>query len=365
VPQQDFLSALMIAEEQTLVLVIVMLIIFGVIVYLSSKHISKPIVELSEQVNRIQHFDFKETIPIRSRIIEILTLDSSLAAMRVALHSFGRYVPKEIVKTLLTQGKEIVLGGEKRDLTIMFTDISDFTSYSETFPSEILVPALSSYFDHLSKIILDAEGTIDKFIGDAIMAFWGAPQIVTDQAYKACCAALLCRIASDKELDTDGMPQWHTRIGIHSGEVIVGNIGTSERMNYTVLGDIVNTTSRLEGINKIYHSSIIISDTIKDKVWKSFATRPLDLVAVRGKKNKLTIHELLGKIEQGTPISASPTEIELCKAFTEAYFTFHEGKLDLAKNQFATILQRFPDDVPSQLYLNRIEQGQRPPSPTT
>jgi adenylate cyclase len=365
VPQKDFIGTLMRTQAQTLALSLTLLIIFGIIVYLSSKHISKPIVELSEQVNRIQHFDFRDTPPLRSHIIEIITLDSSLTAMRVALRSFGRYVPKEIVKTLLMQGKEIALGGEKRDLTIMFSDISDFTSYSETFSSETLLPALSDYFDRLSKIILTSEGTIDKFVGDGIMAFWGAPQVVTDQAYKACCAALQCHLASDKELKTGGMPQWHTRFGIHSGEVIVGNIGTSERMNYTIIGDVVNTASRLEGINKIYRSSIIISDTVKDKVWKRFVTRPLDLVAIRGKKNKLMIHELIGTVEQGTPISATQEEIELTKTFTEAYFTFHEGKLDLAKNQFSSILQHFPDDIPSQLYLKRIEEEQHPQSPSS
>ncbi len=365
VPQKDFIGTLLRTQGQTLTLAFAMLIIFGVTVYLSSKHISKPIVELSEQVNRIQHFDFRDAPSLRSHIIEIIALESSVAAMRVALRSFGRYVPKEIVKTLLTQGKEIALGGEKKELTVMFTDISDFTSYSETFPSEVLIPSLSNYFDRLSKIILETEGTIDKFVGDGIMAFWGAPQVVSDQAYKACYAALECHLASDKELNTDGMPQWHTRVGIHSGEVIVGNIGTSERMNFTIIGDVVNTASRLEGINKIYRTSIIISDTIKDKIWKRFVTRPLDLVAVRGKKNKLMIHELIGTIEQGIPISATQKQIELCKVFTEAYFTFHEGKLDLAKNQFMSILQRFPDDVPSQLYLNRIEQEHQPQSPTS
>jgi adenylate cyclase len=198
-------------------------------------------------------------------------------------------------------------------------------------------------------------------MGDGIMAFWGAPQVVANPAYKACMAALQCHNkASGQELKTEGMPSWHSRFGIHNGEVIVGNIGTAEHMNYSIIGDAVNTTSRLEKINKTYHTSIIISDSIKDKVWNQFITRPLDYLAVRGKKNRLMIHELIGTIEGGALYSATQSQIELSRTFTEAYFTFHEGKVESAKKQFSNILQNFPDDFPTQLYLQRIEQGTHP-----
>ncbi len=354
VPFEDFFGQTIKTQHQTILICLAILVLFAIFVFYSSKHISKPIVELAHEVDKIRHFDFENPIKIKTHIQEIMTLDSSITAMRAALHSFGRYVPKEIVRSLVEQGREIVLGGEKRTITIMFTDIKDFTSSSEAMPVETLMSSLAEYFDLLSKIILETEGTIDKFIGDSIMAFWGAPKIVDEQANKACLAALRCRKACRQLLKENGEEKWYTRFGIHAGEVIVGNIGTAERMNYTAIGDSVNIASRLEGINKAYQTSITISQTVKESLDASFVTRPLDIVAVKGKKQKLEIYELVG-MQKEVEVAPTPAEIELCRAFTEAYNAFYAGKMEEAKKLFLQIQQRYPADAPTRIYLERIQ----------
>ena len=173
-------------------------------------------------------------IPVKSQIEEIITLDKSITTMRSAVNSFGKYIPKEIIKSLVQQGQEIALGGERKNLVVLFSDIKDFTTISESLPVELLMPSLAAYFDVLSKIILASEGTIDKYIGDSIMAFWGAPQTVVDPVKKACLTALKCHRACNLMPKENRLAVWTTRFGIHTGEVIVGNIGTNDRMNYTM-----------------------------------------------------------------------------------------------------------------------------------
>jgi adenylate cyclase len=352
VPFDDFFGATVKTQRQTILISLGILVLFGIFVFYSSKHISRPIVQLAQEVDRIRHFDFSTPVVIDSHIEEIVALDSSISAMRAAISSFGRYVPKDIVKTLIEQGQEISIGGEKRQITIMFSDIRDFTASAEILPVEVLMSDLSKYFDVLSKIILDSEGTIDKYIGDSVMAIWGAPQVVTDQMKKACLATLRGRKAVEA-LTIDG-EKWITRFGLHCGEAIVGNIGTAERMNYTAIGDIVNTASRLEGINKTYGTTIVISQSVKDSLDGNFITRPLDIVAVKGKKQKLTIYELIG-MQREPAIAATPEQVELCQTFSDAYTAFYAGKLDEAKKLFLSLQQRFPSDEPTKIYLDRIK----------
>ena len=310
---------------------------------------------LVKEVQKIQHFDFSENPIANSDILEIIELDKAINSMRKAIHSFERYVPKEIVKVLLQQGREIAVGGEKKNVTIFFSDIVDFATFSETISVEKLLDSLTEYFEAFSKIVIECDGTIDKYIGDSMMAMWNAPQTVADHPDKACLAALRCLVASRKQQQESGKPGWNTLFSLHTGEVIVGNIGTKERVNYTAIGDVVNTAARLYGVNKTFQTSIIISETLQRKIGTQFLTRPLDTVSVKGKKNEITVYELVGLLKGDLEFLASQDQIELCNAFAIAYGRFQEGQLEEAKGLFLNILKHFPRDKPTQIYLERIE----------
>lgn len=358
-PLSDFFGEMLNTQKKVSYFSFIILVIAAFFIVFFSRRISSPIVKLAEEVDKIKHLNFDSEARVESNIKEISLMDSSIASMRTALRSFGRYVPKDIVKGLIEKGQEIALGGEKKEITAFFSDIEGFTAIAEPLSTDELMALLAEYFDQLSKIILEHDGTIDKYIGDSIMAFWGAPNEVPNQAYQACIAALLCHhciVKINKRRREEGKPEFRTRFGIHTGNVVVGNIGTLDRMNYTVIGDVVNTTSRLQTINKDYHTWITLSEEVYKKVSEQFLVRPLDFVAVRGRKEKIKIYELVAALNNGQEIQAQKEQIELCKAFREAYDVFYEGQFEKAQSLFKEIQKKFPSDYPTQIYLKRIEE---------
>jgi adenylate cyclase len=354
VPINEFFYSILETQKLIIMISLIITFVFVVLVYFSSKHIGTPVVKLAEDVRRIQHFDFTDVAPLNSHIKEIIELESAVDSMRNAIGSFEKYIPKEIVKVLIKQGKKIAVGGEKKEVTVFFSDISDFTTFSESMPAEKLLDYLTQYFEVFSSEILKMEGTIDKYIGDCVMAMWNAPQTLFDHPERACTAALRCLKKSSQQQAEPGSPGWKTRFGLHIGEVIVGNIGTNDRMNYTVIGDVVNTTSRLHGVNKIFNTSIIISDTLQKRLGPQFLTRPLDTVSVKGKKNQITVYELVGLLQGDPELLASKEEVELCKRYEEAYHVFCSGDLLKAKDLFSSLELKFPQDKSIKIYLDKI-----------
>lgn len=360
VPAEDFLAKVLQKQKNLYLISFVMLILSSLLIVIFSRQISRPIVKLARVINRIRHLDLKEEVNVKTHIKEIYLMKEAVSAMRSALKSFGFYVPKEIVFGLLEQGKEIQLGGERKEITIFFSDIYSFTTISESLPTEIVMKQLSIYFEKISNIILLSNGTIDKYIGDSIMAFWGAPAPVSDPEIKACRAALLCQhCLSDLNADWEkrSLPQFKTRIGIHEGNVIVGNIGTAERMNYTIMGDPVNLSSRLEQINKVYHTKIIISEKIYEKVKDHFLTRPIDVVAVKGKTQMVKIFELVGQLDGEKEIKPTDAQIQFCLAFENGFNLYQEKKWIKAAEIFNELLKKNPEDFVTQIYLDRIKEN--------
>lgn len=249
VPHMDFFTEIYQTQKMVSLIAVLVLTVSGTLVFYFSNRISKPIVALSQEVDKIKRLDLTSQMRVESNIKEIMLIDNSIATLRTALGWFACYVPRKVVQQLIEKGEEIALGGEKKEITVLFSDIASFTSYSEENPTETVMEFLAEYFDRLSKIILQEEGIIDKYVGDGIMAFWGAPLETGDHAIKACNTAICCQAYLEefnKKRKHLGLQEFFTRIAIDTGTVIVGNIGTLERMNYTAIGDTVNTAAHLQ-----------------------------------------------------------------------------------------------------------------------
>lgn len=208
------------------------------------------------------------------------------------------YFSPAVLKLLIEQPEKLRLGGERREVTILFSDIRSFTTITETTDPEILTKLLHEYFTEMTQEILDTDGVLDKFIGDAVMAFWGAPFEQTDQADRAVKAAvgMMKRLKIlQAKWEKQGYPFVNIGIGVHSGMVTVGNMGSEKRFDYTVIGDSVNAASRLEGLNKEHKTNIIISEVTKNKLTLQVPTRPLGDVLVKGKNVPIKIFEVIAE----------------------------------------------------------------------
>jgi adenylate cyclase len=359
-PLDDFFFEIF--ETQKFVIIISSLIFlfscFLVIVF--SRKISKPITTIANEVDKITHFDFSSPIRIKSNIKEIKILDASVAAMREAIYSFSKYVPKDIVKQLIKQGKSISLGGEKKQIVVMFSDIENFTPIAEKNTADNLMTLLEEYFDPMSKTILESQGTIDKYIGDSIMAFWGAPENVTSPWIKACQAVLRClklNYKFDALRKEKQLPPFPTRYGLSVGQAIVGNIGTEERINYTALGDIVNIASRLQSTNKLYNTSILITEELNELVKETFITRPVDEVAVKGKEIKIKIFELISENSSDPEIGASESDRTLAKMTLDAFNAQKSNSLQEAISKYEKIIENFPQDGVAEYWINKLKKN--------
>jgi adenylate cyclase len=223
--------------------------------------------------------------------------------MRIALDAFSRYIPIDIVRQLLDRGEAAKIGGKSIDVTILFTDIEGFTSISEKMPPMEIALHLEKYFNFMLEELRMENATVDKFIGDAIMAFWGAPIDNPNHAMSAVRATWNCTQKLNelnKRWRDSGNPEFVTRFGIASGEAVVGNVGASSRLNYTALGDNVNLASRMEGLNKYYGTRILVTSSVVSQTNDVFMFRHVDRVTVKGKVQVDEIYELLGPIDYVT-----------------------------------------------------------------
>jgi class 3 adenylate cyclase len=271
--------------------------------------------------------------------------------------NFKRYVPADLVIQLINKNISADLGGEQQKLTVFFSDISKFTSIVEKMDPERLVQDLCVYFESISKIILENKGTIDKYIGDAVMAFWGAPIPMENHAEKACYSAIVIQNNLRKLFQQEKIP-FLTRIGIHTGNVIVGNLGYKERLNYTIIGDTVNVSSRLEGINKIYGTEIIISESTYKECQNNFEFRLLDRCSLLGRSEGMNIYELISfKYDINT------RQKKNCELYEEGLRYYFNQNWSKALDCFDEVIKYHPHDTPSHLMSNRCLQYSNNPPP--
>lgn len=245
---------------------------------------------------RMREFDFSPS-DRRSALGDVRAAIESLELAKTALRSMAKYVPVDLVRLLYRTGREPVLGGELAVVTMMFTDIESFTTLSERLSPDELARVLGSYLQVMTTTIQQHQGTIDKYIGDAVMAAWNTPSPCTDHVQKACAAALDCTAATARlfaSTEWRDTPPLVTRFGLHVDEVMVGHFGAPDRMSFTCLGDGVNLASRLEGLNKQYGTTIIASEAVREQAGDGFVFRLVDVVAVKGKTKGVRVYELLG-----------------------------------------------------------------------
>ncbi len=208
------------------------------------------------------------------------------------------YVSPEVVNILIKHPEKLTLGGEDRDVTVFFSDIRGFTSLSEGLTPQELVSIINKYLSRMTDIIMDYRGTVDKYIGDAIMAFWGAPLDDPDHPLRACQASLeMLKALGELNAELPPERQLDIGIGINTGIATIGNMGSTKKKNYTAMGDTVNLASRLEGVNKMFHTRIIISESTFERVKDKVIARQLDVIRVKGKKQPVKIYELIGMLE--------------------------------------------------------------------
>ncbi|KAJ3185470.1 hypothetical protein HDU87_000091 [Geranomyces variabilis] len=288
---------------------------------------------------------------------EIQLLNTAMDAMTSGLKSFSKYVPLDVVALLVKMKREAVLGVDEMSLSIFFSDIANFTTIAESMSPQQLVLVMSEYLSEMSSIILESQGIVDKFIGDAVMAFWNAPLYLDEHAIVACDAALKSQERL-RHMRADwlekGYPEIRARIGLNTGPALVGNLGSPTRLNYTCLGDTVNLASRLEELNKRYHTSIIVSDAVRDQVHEYFVLRPLDYVAVKGKTVAKKCFELVDSVEE-----CDPAVSRRMLLYEKAFDYYCQGEFEQAKLLFESYLVDVPWDVPATMHLEecmRLEE---------
>ncbi len=303
IPEAEFLGPIERTIRQLLIGLAILIVGAGIVsAWIARRVIATPLIMVVDELKHVARFDLEKVRRHASRVTELENLSNAIADMAGGLAAFRKYIPSDLVKTLVSEGVEPRPGGSIRNLTVLFADIAGFTGLSERLGDQI-IPLLSRYLDTMSREISGHGGTIDKFIGDAVMAFWGAPAANADHAIDACRAALACQRAL-RELglaDDNGRPL-RVRIGVNSGEMLVGNIGSEVRLNYTVIGDAVNVASRLEGANKEYGTEIIIGEETRRLAGDHIHARELDRLMVYGRAGGIAIYELLDMAEQGAAI---------------------------------------------------------------
>jgi len=275
--------------------------------------------------------------------------------------AFQYYLTASVVDQMLKNPEKLKLGGEKKDLTVLFSDIRGFTSISERMTPETLVKFLNEYLTKMTDIVFKYDGLLDKYMGDALMAIWGAPLDQPDHAQRACYTALEMvdeLWVLQKKWSAEGMPKLDIGIGINAGPMVVGNMGSERRFDYTVMGDSVNLGSRLEGLNKLYGTHVIVSEMTYERVREEILGRELDSVRVRGKDQPVRIYELLSRYAQ-----ASPQQQALVEEFHCALKEYKNRHWDGALRAFRSILTRHPHDGPVKLYMERCQTLKENPPP--
>jgi adenylate cyclase len=357
VPESEFLGPVQDTIRKLLIGLAALIVVAGLLsAWLGQRLIAAPLIRVVSEVRHVERFDLDRVERHSSRLAEIENLSSAIADMALGLAAFRKYIPADLVKRLISDGTGARLGGDVRPMSVMFVDMAGFTGMSERWGDRI-IPLLSRYFDAVSEQVQGNGGTIDKFIGDAVMAFWGAPASNPDHAVDCCRAALACqRAVRELCLVDDQQRRVEIRIGINSGDMLVGNIGSEDRLNYTVIGDTVNVASRLEGANKVYGTSIIIGPETRRLAGERIIVRELDRLAVYGRAGGQQIYELL---EMAKVLAEAP---EWVRHYESGLASYRARDFTSAIGAFEKTQNLRKQDQASALMIARCKQAMLAPT---
>ncbi len=297
---------------------------------------------------------------MRSPFGEVRAALASVERAKTALRAMVKYVPVGLVRRLYESGRDPMLGAELPDVSLMFTDIANFTTHAEALPPSLLADALGRYLQAATIAVESLGGTVDKYIGDALMVLWNAPDPVPDHAIAACRAALACAAATDAVARSPfwqqaGLAPLRTRFGLHADRVMVGHFGAPDRLSYTAMGDGVNLAARLEGLNKMYGTTILASQAIHDRVGDRFIFRRVDRVAVKGRGQSIFVYELLGAAGEPAAAARQAALAPYERALAAAHQRQFQQALDL--------LAPLAEDGASAVLADRCRHWQRSPPP--
>lgn len=349
-PEAEFLGAIDVTIQRLAIGLTAFLLIAGIFVAVGARRfVADPVARVAEDLSLVEHFDLDRLPRRQSRLREIDRLSEAINRMAAGLADFGKFIPTELVRSLVASGVRAEPGGDRREVTVLFADLAGFTTLSERLGDRV-VPIVGSFLELASQAIEEEGGTIDKFIGDAVMAFWGAPTADEDQALHACRAALKIadRMRSLPAVDAQ-VGQLRVRLGIATGPAIVGNVGSARRLNYTALGDTVNLASRLEAVNKIYGTTILLSSATRQRASDGISAREVDTVAVYGRLEGERVFELVGL----------PTAADLPPAlstYAAALALYHRGAFAAAVDLLAAGSTASAEDGPSRWLAGRCRQ---------
>ncbi|WP_166652545.1 adenylate/guanylate cyclase domain-containing protein [Enterovirga rhinocerotis] len=286
------------------------------LIFLAARRLVAPLKLATHDLDHIVALRFGGVRPVRSNITEVEDLGRAIRTLEHVLQTFVRYVPFSLVRGVVDRSFSTALGGRRQPICVMFSDIEAFTRLAETLDPDDLMHQTSRYFGELGDELVRAEATIDKYIGDAVMAFWNAPDPQEDYVRLACIGVLRAARRIDRlnaAFVAEGAPTMVTRFGLHAGEAVVGNVGTVDRMNYTALGHTVNLASRLEGLNRQFGTTILVSEAVVAAAGEGFVFRPVGETVPRGATRPMTLYELVGADIEGEPDLAPPRTDQPCE----------------------------------------------------
>jgi len=361
VPESEVLGRIHDMTRWTILLAVVGIVLVLAAGVLVSNRVSGKLRRIAGETREVAAFRLDARPAERSSIAEIDRLGRAVEEMKSSLRSFQKYVPAELVRSILASGEEARLGGKRRHIAIYFSDVADFTRIAEDLEPELLVDVLADYLGVMTREMLDKGATVDKYIGDAIMAFWGAPGAAADPCWQACRTALanqrqLARLRA--EWLERGRPAIRARIGLNFGEAIVGNFGSENRLDYTAIGDTVNLAQRLESLNKVYGTSILMSEAVHREVADRVVARRVDRVAVKGRRGGTLVFELVG-LEGEAPHET----IEVLRHYEEGLDAYFDRRFEDAIASWARVGALRPDDGPTRVMAARAAEWRATPPP--